>query len=66
MELMSNARDNRVRYTTAQALLDRGFGKPEVVIQNTNADSRGAFEQMLKHITNQIGQMAPCGFHGNK
>ena len=66
VELVRNARDTRVRGTVAEALLDRGFGKPEVEKQNTNADSRGAFEQMLKHITNQIGQMAPCGFHGNK
>jgi HEPN domain-containing protein len=38
VELMRNARDDRVRGTAAQALLDRGFGKPKVEIQNTNAD----------------------------
>lgn len=32
VELMRNARDDRVRGTAAQALLDRGFGKPKVEI----------------------------------
>ena len=36
------------------ALLDRGFGKPKVEIQNTNADFRDALEQVQKHITNQM------------
>ena len=39
---MRNARDDRVRGTAAQALLDRGFGKPKVEIQNTNSDFRDA------------------------
>ena len=46
VELMRNARDDRVRGTAAQALLDRGFGKPKVEIQNTNADFRDALEQV--------------------
>ena len=45
---MGNARDDRVRGTAAQALLDRGFGKPKVEIQNTNADFREALEQVGK------------------
>ena len=45
---MRNARDDRVRGTAAQALLDRGFGKPKVEIQNTNADFRDALEQAFK------------------
>ena len=55
VELMRNARDDRVRGTASQTLLDRGFGKPKVEIQNTNADFRDALEQVLKLITNQIG-----------
>ena len=43
---LRNARDDRVRGTAAQALLDRGFGKPKVEIQNTNADFRDALEQV--------------------
>ena len=45
VDLMRNAKNDRVRGTAAQALLDRGFGKPKVEIQNTNADCRDALEQ---------------------
>ena len=48
VDLMRNARDDRVRGTAAQALLDRGFGKPKVEIQNTNADFRDALAQVGK------------------
>ena len=50
VELMRNARDASVRGTAAQALLDRGFGKPKVKIQNTNADFKDALEQVQKSI----------------
>ena len=50
VELMRNARDDRVRGTAAQALLDRGFGKPKVEKQNTNADFRDALEQVQKRM----------------
>jgi len=50
VDLMRNARDDRVRGTAAQALLDRGFGKPKVEIQNTNADFRDALSQVRKII----------------
>ena len=46
VELMRYGKDDRVRGTAAQALLDRGFGKPKVEIQNTNADFRDALEQV--------------------
>ena len=46
VELMRNARDDRLRGTAAQALLDTGFGKPKVEIQNTNADFRDALGQV--------------------
>ena len=50
VDLMRSARDDRVRGTAAQALLDRGFGKPKVEIQNTNADFRDALEQVQKRL----------------
>ena len=53
VDLMRNARDDRVRGTAAQALLDRGFGKPKVEIQNTNADVRGALEQVQGRLSEQ-------------
>ena len=50
VDLMRNARDDKVRGTAAQALLDRGFGKPKVEIQNTNADFRDALEQVQNRL----------------
>ena len=50
VDLMRNARDGRVRGTAAQALLDRGFGKPKLEIQNTNANFRDALEQVQKRL----------------
>ena len=50
VDLMRNARDDRVRGTAAQALLDRGFGKPKVEIQNTNADFNEAIEQVRSRL----------------
>ena len=50
VDLMRSARDDRVRGTAAQALLDRGFGKPKVEIQNTNTDFRDALEQVQKRL----------------
>ena len=46
VDLMRSAKDDRVRGTAAQALLDRGFGKPKVEIQNTNTDFGDALEQV--------------------
>ena len=53
VDLMRNARDDRVRGTAAQALLDRGFCKPKVEIQNTNADFRDALEQVQGRLSEQ-------------
>ena len=53
IDLMRNARDDRVRGTAAQALLDRGFGKSKVEIQNTNADFRDALEQVQSRLSEQ-------------
>ena len=50
VDLMRSARDDRVRGKAAQALLDRGFGKPKVEIQNTNADFRNALEQVQSRL----------------
>ena len=54
VDLMRNARDDRVRRTAAQALLDRGFGKPKVEIQNTTADFRHALEQVQKRLAQRV------------
>jgi hypothetical protein len=40
VELMQNGKDERVKGTAAQALLDRGWGKPRVeVVTNEHPDS---------------------------
>ena len=40
VDLMRNGKDERVRGTAAQALLDRGWGKPRVeVVTNEQPDS---------------------------
>ena len=54
VELMRNAKDDRVRGAAAQALLDRGFGKPKVEIQNTNADFRDALEQVQSRLALRV------------
>ena len=47
--------DDRVHGTGAQALLDRGFGKPKVEIQNTNADFNEAIEQVRSRLSQIAG-----------
>ena len=46
VELMRNARDDRVRGTAAQALLDRGFGKPKVEMRAVHSDFRETLEKL--------------------
>ena len=41
-------------HTAAQALLDRGFGKPKVEILNTNADFRDALEQVQSKLSQSL------------
>ena len=45
VDLMRNGRDERVRGTAAQALLDRGWGKPKVELVN---DSGGGYLEALR------------------
>ena len=45
VELMRHGKDDRVRGTAAQALLDRGWGKPKVEVAN---DSGGGYLEALQ------------------
>ena len=45
VDLMRHGRDERVRGTAAQALLDRGWGKPKVEVVN---DSDGGYLEALQ------------------
>ena len=43
---MRDGKDERVRGTAAQALLDRGWGKPKVEVLTENADYRAALQEV--------------------
>ena len=43
---MRDGKDERVRGTAAQALLDRGWGKPKVKLLTENADYRAALQEI--------------------
>ena len=45
VDLMRHGKDNRVRGTAAQALLDRGWGEPKVEVVN---DSGGGYLEALQ------------------
>ena len=51
VHLMRHARNERVRGTAAQALLDRGWGKPKVEVV---ADGTGSYIEALSLINEQI------------
>ena len=51
VHLMRHGRDERVRGTAAQALLHRGWGKPEVEVV---ADGAGSYIEALRLINEQI------------
>ena len=46
VDLMRNGRDERVRGTAAQALLDRGWGKPKVEVIN---EGDGGYLEALRN-----------------
>ena len=46
VELMRDGKDERVRGTAAQVLLDRGWGKPKVEVLTENADYRAALQEV--------------------
>ena len=50
VELMRRGNDERVRGTAAQALLDRGWGKPKVEVVT---DGTGAYVEALRLINEQ-------------
>ena len=58
VHLMRHGKDERVRGTAAQALLDRGWGKPKV---GGVADGTGSYIEALRLINEQIeaGQTVP-------
>ena len=51
VELMRSGNDERVRGTAAQALLDRGWGKPQVEVVT---DGTGSYIEALRLINEKI------------
>lgn len=51
-ELMRNGNDERVRGTAAQALLDRGWGKPKVEV----VSDKSTYVQALRAVAAQLGE----------
>ena len=51
MELMRHGRDERVRGTAAQALLDRGWGKAKVEVVSCG---EGGYLELLRTVNQQI------------
>ena len=51
VELMRHGKDERVHGTAAQALLDRGWGKPKVEVV---ADDAGSYIEALRLINEKI------------
>ena len=51
VHLMRHGRDERVRGTAAQALLDRGWGKPKIEVM---AEGTGSYIEALRLINEQI------------
>ena len=51
VELMRSGNDERVRGTAAQALLDRGWGKPKVEVV---ADGAGSYIEALRLINERL------------
>ena len=54
VELMRRGNDERVRGTAAQALLDRGWGKPKVEVVTDDA----GYLQALKQVASRISSNA--------
>ena len=50
-DLMRNSNDERVRGTAAQALLDRGWGKPKVEV----VSDKSTYVQALRAVAAQLG-----------
>lgn len=51
LELMRHSKDEQVRGTAAQALLDRGLGKPRVAVV---AEEKGSFISALRAINDSL------------
>ena len=54
VELMRHGRDDRVRGTAAQALLERGWGKPRVEVSTTHQSDSQGFIAALQEVAVRV------------
>ena len=54
VDLMRNGKDDRVRGTAAQALLERGWGKPRVEVATTHKSDSGSFIEALQEVAVRV------------
>ena len=51
---MRHGKDDRVRGTAAQALLERGWGTPRVVVATTNKSDSQSFIEALQEVAERV------------
>ena len=54
VDLMRHAKDDRVRGTAAQALLERGWGKPRVEVATTHKSDSESFIEALQEVAERV------------
>ena len=54
VDLMRHGKDDRVRGTAAQALLERGWGKPRVEVATTHKNNSDSFIEALQEVAKSI------------
>ena len=54
VDLMRHGKDDRVRGTAAQALLERGWGKPRVEVATTHKGDSESFIEALQEVAERV------------
>ena len=54
VDLMRHAKDDRMRGTAAQALLERGWGKPRVEVATTHKNNSESFIEALQAVAERV------------
>ena len=54
VDLMRHGKDDRVRGTAAQALLERGWGKPRVEVATTRKSDTESFIEALEEVAERV------------
>ena len=59
VDLMRHGKDDRVRGTAAQALLDRGWGKPKVEVATKVSNDTEVFIDALQEVARRVKERQP-------